>query len=258
MKLAHLLVLFAAPLVVSLTARAQAEPEGYAKGSASGYTLFVHESVQAQGKAGRDALVVVRQKLADAAQRLPKNATAVLKDVPVYVDWNNKSGDCIAYHPAVEATTPGANKARLQTIEIGDLACFSERATGNEPELLVRELALAWLDRSAGWEPASLRAAWERAKSGGLYASVPYVTGGMRPAHAIASPQFFFAETTESLFGRNDFFPFHREDLARFDPAGCDVVAKLWGTEGLCEKPLEKPKKKAPPTKRMRPLRPRY
>jgi hypothetical protein len=45
----------------------------------------------------------------------------------------------------------------------------------------------------------------------------------------MADHKEYFAELTEALFGKNDFEPFTREELVKFDPEGCAVVAKAWG-----------------------------
>jgi dipeptidyl-peptidase-4 len=38
----------------------------------------------------------------------------------------------------------------------------------------------------------------------------------------------YFAEATEAYFGKNDFFPFNREELKAHDPLMHDLVGKLW------------------------------
>ena len=48
-------------------------------------------------------------------------------------------------------------------------------------------------------------------------------------AYALTNAQEFFAETTEAFFGRNDFFPFTRDELRRHDPETFALLAKLWG-----------------------------
>jgi predicted esterase len=49
----------------------------------------------------------------------------------------------------------------------------------------------------------------------------------------LTNAQEFFAELSESYFGRNDFFPFDREELERHDPESARLVRGLWGVEAL-------------------------
>jgi hypothetical protein len=38
----------------------------------------------------------------------------------------------------------------------------------------------------------------------------------------------YFAECTEAFFGRNDWYPFDREQLAQHDPEMLKLLRKLW------------------------------
>ena len=39
----------------------------------------------------------------------------------------------------------------------------------------------------------------------------------------------YFADLTEAYFGKNDFFPFNREDLKKYDPTGYQLMKTVWG-----------------------------
>ena len=54
-------------------------------------------------------------------------------------------------------------------------------------------------------------------------------TAKMDKAYAITNPMEYFAESTEAMFTRNDFYPYNREELKKHDPAMFDVLVKLWG-----------------------------
>lgn len=81
-----------------------------------------------------------------------------------------------------------------------------------------------------GWD--ELRAAYTAARADGRYEAVEYVMGeGPRRAYALGNVDEYGAELAEALYGRNDYAPFDREALRRFDPAGCAAVARLWRGE---------------------------
>ena len=44
----------------------------------------------------------------------------------------------------------------------------------------------------------------------------------------MTNPQEYFAESTEAFFGRNDFFPFTREELRRHDPEMAKLLERVW------------------------------
>lgn len=53
--------------------------------------------------------------------------------------------------------------------------------------------------------------------------------GKIEDADAIRDEYEYFAELSETYFWRNDFFPFTREDLKKYDPVGTEMIMKSWG-----------------------------
>ena len=51
----------------------------------------------------------------------------------------------------------------------------------------------------------------------------------MQRAYALTNAKEYFAELTEAYYGFNDFYPFNREQLQAFDPAGYALVEQAWG-----------------------------
>jgi Mlc titration factor MtfA (ptsG expression regulator) len=104
------------------------------------------------------------------------------------------------------------------------------------PNFALHELSHAYHDRFLpdGFENAEIKAAYERAKSEGLYDKVDRWAGNGRPythepAYAMTNPMEFFAELSESFFARNDFYPFTHEELKQHDPESELMLAKVWG-----------------------------
>jgi hypothetical protein len=63
----------------------------------------------------------------------------------------------------------------------------------------------------------------------GLYAKVKYLDRGERKAYATTDEKEYFAELSEAYFGRNDFFPFDRDELKAHDAAGYELMTRAWG-----------------------------
>ena len=73
-----------------------------------------------------------------------------------------------------------------------------------------------------------MQAAYRQAIERKLYESVEFVTGGKRKAYAATNTAEYFAEMSEAYFGKNDFFPFTRDEFEKHDPAGFAMVKKAW------------------------------
>ena len=113
------------------------------------------------------------------------------------------------------------------------------------PVFVLHELAHAYHHRVLGHDHPGIKAAYESAKAGGTYDRVERQDANGRKsldrAYALTNPQEYFAETTEAFFGRNDFFPYTRDQLLQHDPSVCALLASVWGvaaaTSGSTAKP---------------------
>ena len=106
------------------------------------------------------------------------------------------------------------------------------------PNFALHELAHAYHNRVivGSFDNAEIKTAYEHAKASGKYDKVERWHGNGKPntferAYAMTNPMEYFAENTEAFFGRNDFFPFTREQLKQADPEMFALLAKLWGTQ---------------------------
>jgi len=75
-----------------------------------------------------------------------------------------------------------------------------------------------------------------------LYDEVERSFGDGRPstrerAYAMTNEFEFFAETSEALFSRNDFFPFTRAELEKHDPETAKLLIRLWNSTSLSSPP---------------------
>ena len=77
-----------------------------------------------------------------------------------------------------------------------------------------------------------IRLAFETAAASGDYDEVDRFTGRKivkDKAYAMSNHKEYFAESTEAFFGKNDFFPFNREELQQHDPGMVTVLKEVWG-----------------------------
>jgi hypothetical protein len=121
----------------------------------------------------------------------------------------------------------GLNPDMAGGIELPNLRAFVESYAW-EPWAILHELAHFYHFSVLGSDNEAIRNAYAHARETHLYESVRRYDGTTAPAYALTNEKEYFAELTEAYFGRNDFFPFTREELKEYDPVGFAMVRKLW------------------------------
>jgi len=136
----------------------------------------------------------------------------------------------------------GRDPAMVKGIEFTNIRIF-EKETKRMPNFALHELAHAYHDRvlQKGFANPEIRTAYESAKASKSYDDVERQNAeGERSkakAYAMTNPMEYFAESTESYFSRNDFFPFNQAELARHDPTMFSLLRKLWGVPDITPQP---------------------
>jgi hypothetical protein len=202
-----------------------------------GWTVHISdELLEKQKEDTARALELLTAQLAEIVRVVPAAALSELQKVPLWISPEYKGTQARAeYHPAAawlreHKRDPAMEKA----VEFTNVRIF-EREAKRMPNFALHELAHAYHDRvlDKGFQNAEIKAAYQRAKSDGLYDRVEQRFGDGSSAtvrgYAITSPQEYFAECSEAFFSTNDFFPFTRSELARHDPKMFELLKKLWG-----------------------------
>lgn len=206
--------------------------------SVEGWRVLVNERLPAEDKAATEkALGLLRVQLQEIVRVVPAPAVAKLREVtlwfsPEYAGVKPRA----EYHPdAGWLRDNGRDPAMAKGVEFTDVKNF-EAETKRMPNFTLHELAHGYHERvlTRGFGNAEVKAAYERAKASKSYDKVERWFGNGRPntkekAYAMTSPMEYFAETTEALFSRNDFFPFTRAELKQHDPEMAKLLVKLWG-----------------------------
>ena len=112
---------------------------------------------------------------------------------------------------------------------VGNALKFIECSRDDQPWSLMHEMAHAYQFLVLGEDHPAAQRAYRKAMDGGLYESVAHVHGGKRKAYAATNYKEYFADLTEAYFGKNDFFPFNRADLKKYDPTGYQLMQAVWG-----------------------------
>lgn len=172
------------------------------------------------------ALTMIENNARDLEAVVPAKAWRRIAGVPIWLEIKTTPPDRGAYHPAPNWPPPGGEAlARAGAIEFpGNLAYVAAR----QPNVLMHELGHAYQDRVLGVGNRAIQAAYEKARASGRYDAVRHASGRLMRAYAMTDAQEFFAELSEAYFGRNEIFPFTREELRKFDPDSYRVIDDAW------------------------------
>lgn len=177
----------------------------------------------------------VRRELGNQLYRItrvvPDEPLSKLRKITIWVHWDDAGAPCMAYHPdAAWLLEHKVNPAMAKGVELANAMNFLSW-TYEQPCMVLHELSHGYhhqfMDR--GFENADISAAWKRITEAKKYESVLYWYGKNSKHYALNNPMEYFAETTESYFGLNDFYPFMRTELMNFDPGSYELMRKTWG-----------------------------
>jgi hypothetical protein len=171
-------------------------------------------------------LEILASSLARLAEAVPAPAWQKLKQVPIWLEYEDVHFNNGVYHLsrfwlAEHGMDPDKAKSVQFTRNLAALIA-------TQPNLVLHELAHAYHDLVLSDRDPGILAAYQRALASGLYDSVERNDGHCERAYALKSHREFFAELSEAYFGENDYFPFTREQLRTFDPESFKVIADAW------------------------------
>jgi hypothetical protein len=211
---------------------ATADSDQYKINDIEGWTVHVKRGfLERQPALASRTLTLLRLQLFQIARIVPAGAVKKLRAVRIWVEEKDPSTPCMAYHPSAEwLREHSTNPAMAGSVQLANARNFLDW-TLEQPWMVLHELAHAYHHKflDGGFENAEVRVAYENAIKTNRYESVLKIGNTEEKAYATRNPQEYFAETTEAFFGTNDFYPFVRSELRRHDPAGYELLKKLWG-----------------------------
>jgi hypothetical protein len=202
----------------------------YEKRAVEGFTVLVNRRVLEHKKDAAEALKEVNAQLGRIARVVSPKRLATLRNVRIWVEWANHPEKLTEFHPSAQwLRENGYNPEKAGGIEVADARKFTECSRDDQPWCLMHEMAHAYQFLVIGEDHPAAQKAYRKAMDGGLFESVAHVHGGKRKAYAATNYKEYFAELTEAYFGKNDFFPFNRADLKKYDPTGYQLMQEVWG-----------------------------
>jgi hypothetical protein len=194
-----------------------------------GFRVLVHREVLMHPTEAKEALRELNAQVRQIIRAVPSQPLQVLRRVRIWLEWENNPRSAAEYHPSAEwLREHGYNPEKAGSVEINNARNFVRWSRGEQPWMLLHELAHAYHHQVLGYENRMVLIAYQHAMRRGLYDQVEYVRGGKQKAYASTNVQEYFAELSEAYFGKNDFYPFTRDELAKHDPVGYRMMERAW------------------------------
>jgi hypothetical protein len=215
--------------------------------TASEVVIARHEDITLgnANQLGYDQLV---KDIANLKERLPSSVWAQIKKDTLWIESNSNT---IAYHPK------SGSDARKGNIRVGNLPKYLELVKKNQPELLAQNIGKLYVDKYVSTDiKTQIETHYNTIKTN-KYKKV-YYSDGIKLIRSSNLPltnrdqavQFYLhvpeaskdvlsyvGEITEAYLGENDYYPFDRKDLARYDPEALTFLQALWGVQASEENP---------------------
>ena len=240
--------IIAAAIFAILSARIFAAdlPTAHTTQQIEGWTVRVDDRLLkgAAAAQGARALKLLAARLVAITIVVPGPALAKLRAVTIQLDLDHGKLRAMQYHPSADwLKENGYSESLAKCVHIPCVEDFlSPFENHRMPWVVLHELAHAFHDQTIGFDEPRVRAAWEKFRDSGKYASVLTSPGHLREHYGLTDQKEFFAEVTESYFGSNDFYPFVAGELKQAEPGIFDLLADIWGA--LPTRPAAKPPEK--------------
>lgn len=208
--------------------------EKYQKKVIAQFTVLIHPDFLQQKKQAAEFMTFLENQLKTLNSSLPKDKSALLHKVQIWIELEDRKHSGIFFHPsALWLKRNGYNPDKAGGVEIPNPRTYLQWSRTNKVSGIVHEMSHAFHLLHLGEKNERILAAYQQAKERKLYDTVSFVQdgsiqAGTRQAYAITNDKEYFAEISEAYWGRNDFFPFTRDQLKSHDPVGFELVKDVW------------------------------
>lgn len=201
----------------------------YQEETLHGFKLLVHPKVIEHPDDAEAMRREMAKQLKALMEVIPEAHVARLQTVRIWVEWEAKKDGAAEFHPDERwLLDNGYNPRKVGCVEINNARNFVAWSKRAQPWMVMHELAHAYHNRVLGFDDPAVLQAFKQADNSGKYQQVKRNNGETVRAYALTNHKEYFAEITEAYLGENDFFPFNRDELKAYDPAGFKLMQKVW------------------------------
>ena len=190
------------------------------------WSIYLENTDASQKPVIQKAYTQLKQDLVSIEKLIPKKFLQEFQKVKIWISFNSQAG--AAYHPSEQwLRNNNRHIPMAKSIEIQNAQHYVDWVK-HQPMIMLHELSHAYHHQVLGFNHKGIKKAFENAKQAGIYESIEHISGKKQKAYAMSNEKEYFSELTEAYFGKNDFFPFTREDLKKHDPKGYQLMKKIW------------------------------
>jgi hypothetical protein len=210
----------------------------YQSYSIQGFTVLINQELIQHKYQANEALKELNLQLGKIRGVIPEKAWQSLQKVKIWVEFQQNKNSAAAFHISADwLQQHGYYTEKAGSIEISNAQNFITWSRTQQPWMMLHELSHAYHFLFLGESYSGIMDAYQQALNYHLYESVDYISGGKMRAYALTNSKEYFAELSEAYFGKNDFYPFTRQQLAEYDPVGFRLMQQAWENNGALEIP---------------------
>ena len=232
---AKYLVLLLILLSMNVNSFAASKVRGYQPTTIDGHPVWVsNEFIAKKPELLKKVIATLGKDLEQLDRDMPASAREAIRSTALWLELETEasgiiSGKGAVYHPSKSwLIKHGKEPAMVNGIQICSARNYLKWRNGKVGMTVLHELAHAYYhvlkkDRDL------VKKTYKLAKTKGAYNKVSYMNSKQKfKAYAMGNEHEYFAELSEAYFGCNDYFPYDREQLKQHDPAGYEMVHKIW------------------------------
>jgi hypothetical protein len=205
-----------------------------------GFKFKIREEVY-ETPAAQSAISHLKEDLSEINKIIPESALKVMKKNPIWLEkdltdgaaWYHNNRDWLAEQSEKDSRYM---TAKWHCVELCNYVHYVSWSDQNQPYMVLHELCHLYHDQAlaGGFENPDVKAAYNHAKSSGMYKNKPYrldskTVYNIDVAYAMNDQMEYFSEICEAYWGENDYYPFNYEDLKEYDTQGFALMEKVWG-----------------------------
>lgn len=190
-----------------------------------GWNLHVEKTAH-QHPEIKKALTIIESQLKDIRKLIHPEIVRKLQLVPIWLNKDIRIGAC--YHPSskwLKMNNRMIEKAR--SVELQSVDSFINSSVP-QPMIMLHEMSHALHHRVHDNKLPIITMAFNKAVAAKSYEKVKHVNGKTVKHYALSNEKEYFAEASEAYFGKNDHYPFNKEELKKHDPEGYAMVESVW------------------------------
>jgi hypothetical protein len=202
-------------------------PSAWYTEAIAGFEVSFSPDLFREDEAAERARAFMRDRLEEVLRLVPTSAAPALKETRFWLGLAISNAP-VAFYAGTSISSHEAFHDGTGVV-IPNILRFIERTDPAHPLAVLHELAHAYHHQVLGKWNSDIKRAYETAKMKGLYLDIESTDGRRHPiGYALTNDHEYFAELSEAFFGRNEQFPFTREQLRDYDPDGYRVVELAW------------------------------